>query len=123
MDFRFDVTHQRQELVEDHLTVLLEVLLDYTHLLLGLFLDFSGTAAMRSKCLQTAKGRESSCASCLTRKTLTGFVLPWCMSAISAEGRIVLEEIGAHLDCLLRSHTKLVPAYHDSLHLLSSPPQ
>lgn len=50
MDFRFDVTHKRQELGEDHLPVLLEVLLDDTHLLLGLFLNFSGAAAMRSKC-------------------------------------------------------------------------
>ena len=99
MDFRFDVTHQRQQLGEDHLTVLLEVLLDYAHLFLGLFLNFSGAAAMRSKCLQTAKERESSHASSLTKKTLClalYFVILDCLSAsqplIFAEGRTALKK-------------------------------
>lgn len=106
VDFRFDVTHQRQQLGEDQLTVLLEVLLDYTHLFLGLLLDFGSTAAMRSKCLQTAKGRESLRA----KKALTGSIfwcsgLPCCISAMSAEEITVLEEVGACLDCPLRFPT------------------
>lgn len=46
MDFWPDVTHKGQEVLQDFISVLLEVVLEDGHLLLGLLLHLTTTAAM-----------------------------------------------------------------------------
>lgn len=53
MDFRPDVTDKGQEVIQDFIPVLLEVLLEDGHLLLGLLLHFSAAAAMGSQSLES----------------------------------------------------------------------
>lgn len=55
MDFRPDVTHKGQEVIQDFIPVLLEVVLEDGHLLLGLLFHLTATAAMGAQCLQGRK--------------------------------------------------------------------
>lgn len=50
MDFRPDVTHKGQEVIQDFIPVLLEVVLEDGHLLPGLLFHLTAAAAMGAQC-------------------------------------------------------------------------
>lgn len=52
MDFWPDITHEGQEVIKDFIPVLLEVVLEDGHLLLGLLLHLTATTAVGPQCLQ-----------------------------------------------------------------------
>lgn len=52
MDFRLDVTDKGQEIIQDFISVLLEVGLQNGHLLPGVLLHFSAATAMGSQSLE-----------------------------------------------------------------------